>query len=216
VTSVLIVDDQELVRSGFRLILELAGLEVAGEAADGAEAVELARQLRPDVALMDVRMPRMDGIEATRRMALAGLPTRVLVLTTFDLDEHVYDALRAGASGFLLKDAPRDRLVDAVRTVAAGEALLAPSVLDRLVAHYVRRPPIAAGRPAGLEELSEREVEVLRLIGLGRSNGEIAEELYISPATVKTHVRHVLRKLGLRDRVQAVVLAYETGLVQPG
>ncbi|HEU4657184.1 MAG TPA: response regulator transcription factor [Capillimicrobium sp.] len=215
-TSVLLADDQELVRSGFRLMLELAGLEVVGEAGDGAEAVELARRLEPDVVLMDVRMPRMDGIEATRRIGQAGLRTRVLVLTTFDLDEHVYDALRAGASGFLLKDVPRERLVDAVRTVAAGEALMAPSVLERLVAHYVSRPPIvAAGRPPGLEQLSERELEVLRLIGRGRSNAEIAAELVISPATVKSHVRQVLRKLSLRDRVQAVVLAYETGLVEP-
>jgi DNA-binding NarL/FixJ family response regulator len=214
VTSVLIADDQELVRAGFRLILELAGLEVAGEAADGAEALELARRQEPDVVLMDIRMPGMDGIEATRRIALAGLRTRVLVLTTFDLDEHVYDALRAGASGFLLKDAGRERLVDAIRTVAAGEELFAPSVLRRLVDAYVARP--APGRPAGLDELSERELEVLRMMGRGLSNGEIAEALVISPATVKTHVRHVLAKLALRDRVQAVVLAYESGLVAPG
>ena len=210
-TSVLIADDQELVRTGFRLILELAGLDVEGEAADGAQALELARTLEPDVALMDIRMPVMDGIEATRRIGLAGLRTRVLVLTTFDLDEHVYDALRAGASGFLLKDAGRERLVDAIRTVAAGESLFAPSVLRRLVDAYVSRP--APGKPAGLDELSEREREVLRMIGRGLSNGEIAEALVISPATVKTHVRHVLAKLSLRDRVQAVVLAYESGLV---
>jgi DNA-binding NarL/FixJ family response regulator len=214
VTTVLLADDQELVRTGFRLILELAGFEIAGEAPDGAAAVELARRLEPDVALMDVRMPGMDGIEATRRIGLAGLRTRVLMLTTFDLDEHVYDALRAGASGFLLKDAGRERLVDAVRTVAAGESLFAPSVLQRLVDHYVARPP--AGRAVGLEELSEREVEVLRLMGRGCSNAEIAEALVISHATVKTHVRNVLAKLGLRDRVQAVVAAYESGLVAPG
>jgi DNA-binding NarL/FixJ family response regulator len=214
VTSVLIADDQHLVRAGFRLILELAGFEVAGEAADGAEALELARRQQPDVALMDVRMPRMDGIEATRRIGLAGLRTRVLMLTTFDLDEHVYDALRAGASGFLLKDAGRERLVEGVRTVAEGESLFAPTVLKRLVDHYVARP--LAGGPTGLDELSEREVEVLALIGRGRSNLEIAQELFISPATVKTHVRHVLAKLGLRDRVQAVVFAYECGLVRPG
>jgi DNA-binding NarL/FixJ family response regulator len=213
VIRVLLADDQELVRAGFRLILELADLEVVGEARDGAEAVELARELDPDVVLMDVRMPRMDGIEATRRLALAGLRARVLVLTTFDLDQHVYDALQAGASGFLLKDVDRERLVEAVRTVAAGEALLAPPVLRRLVAHYVQSPPAELARPAGLDELSERELEVLRLIGRGLSNAEIAAELVISLATVKTHVRHVLQKLRLRDRVQAVVVAYESGLV---
>jgi DNA-binding NarL/FixJ family response regulator len=173
--TVLLADDQELVRTGFRLILELAGLTVVGEAADGAAAVELARRHRPDVVLMDVRMPGMDGIEATRRIQLAGLPTRVLVLTTFDLDEHVYDALRAGASGFLLKDVERDRLVDAIRTVAAGESLFAPSVVERLVAHYVANPPAnAAELPPELQELSEREREVLELVGRGRSNAEIA------------------------------------------
>jgi DNA-binding NarL/FixJ family response regulator len=213
VIRVLLADDQELVRAGFRLILELADLEVVGEARDGAEAVELARELDPDVVLMDVRMPRMDGIEATRRLALAGLRARVLVLTTFDLDQHVYDALQAGASGFLLKDVDRERLVEAVRTVAAGEALLAPPVLRRLVAHYVQSPPAELARPAGLDELSEHELEVLRLIGRGLSNAEIAAELVISLATVKTHVRHVLQKLRLRDRVQAVVVAYESGLV---
>jgi DNA-binding NarL/FixJ family response regulator len=161
---------------------------------------------------MDIRMPRMDGIEATRRIALAGVPTRVLVLTTFDADEHVYEALRAGAAGFLLKDAGRERLVEAVRTTAAGETPLAPSVVDRLVGHYVRRPPAAVGRPPQLEALSDRELEVLRLIGAGRSNPEIADELVISLATVKSHVRHILAKLALRDRVQAVVLAHECGL----
>jgi DNA-binding NarL/FixJ family response regulator len=214
VITVLLADDQELVRAGFRLILELEGFDVVGEAGDGAQALELARSLEPDVVLMDVRMPRMDGIESTRRIGLAGLRTRVLVLTTFDMDEHVYDALRAGASGFLLKDAGRERLVEGVRTVAAGESLFAPSVLRRLVDHYVSRPPL--GRAVGLEQLSERELEVLRLIGRGLSNTEIAEELVISLATVKTHVRHVLAKLRLRDRVQAVVLAYESGLVSAG
>jgi DNA-binding NarL/FixJ family response regulator len=214
VTTVLLADDQELVRAGFRLILELAAFEVVGEASDGAEAVELARQSQPDVALMDVRMPGMDGIEATRRIGLAGLRTRVLVLTTFDMDEHVYDALRAGASGFLLKDAGRERLIEGVRTVAAGESLFAPTVLQRLDDHYVSRPPV--GRATGLDELSEREIEVLRLIGRGLSNTEIGQELFISLATVKTHVRNVLSKLGVRDRVQAVVLAYESGLVTPG
>jgi DNA-binding NarL/FixJ family response regulator len=216
VTTVLLADDQELVRTGFRLILELAGLEVAGEASDGAEAVELARELRPDVALMDVRMPRMDGIEATRRIGQAGLPTRVLVLTTFDLDEHVYDALRAGASGFLLKDVERERLVEAIHTVAAGESLFAPTIVRRLVDHYVEHPPAGLTRPPALDELSERELEVLGLVGRGRSNAEIADELFISLATVKTHVRHVLAKLGLRDRVQAVVFAYEAGVVRAG
>lgn len=215
-TSVVIADDQALVRDGLRLILELAGLEVTGEAADGAEAVELVRTRRPDVVLMDVRMPRMDGIEATRRIALSGVPSRVLVLTTFDADEHVYDALCAGAAGFLLKDAGGSRIVDAVRTVAAGETPLAPSVLDRLLGHYVRRPPATVRVPPELEGLSDREVEILRLIGAARSNAEIAEELVISPATVKSHVRHILAKLALRDRVQAVVLAHECGLVPEG
>jgi DNA-binding NarL/FixJ family response regulator len=214
VTSVILADDQELVRSGFRLILELAGFDVLGEAGDGRAAVEIARATRPDVVLMDIRMPEMDGIEATRRIAQAGLDSRVLVLTTFDLDEYVYEALRAGASGFLLKDAGRERLVDAVRTVAAGEALFAPTVLQRLVEHYVHRPPPGAAQLDGpLAELSEREAEVLRLVGRGLSNAEIAAELVISTATVKTHVRHVLQKLGLRDRVQAVAVAYEAGLL---
>jgi DNA-binding NarL/FixJ family response regulator len=214
--TVVLADDQELVRTGFRLILELAGLEIAGEAADGADAVELVRDTSPDVVLMDVRMPRMDGIEATRRIVRSGVPSRVLVLTTFDLDEHVYDALRAGASGFLLKDVERERLVEAIHTVAAGESLFAPTVVRRLVDHYVARPPAALSPPPALGELSEREREVLELIGRGRSNTEIADELVISLATVKTHVRHLLQKLGLRDRVQAVVFAYEAGVVRAG
>jgi DNA-binding NarL/FixJ family response regulator len=210
---VLLADDQELVRAGFRLILELAGLDVVGEAGDGAEAVELTRERDPDVVLMDIRMPRMDGIEATRRIGQAGLRARVLVLTTFDLDQHVYDALRAGASGFLLKDVDRHRLVESVKLVAAGEELLAPPVLRRLVKHYVTAPPPGLAPSEITAELSERELEVFRLIGRGLSNAEIAAELVISMATVKTHVRHVLAKLRLRDRVQAVVAAHESGLV---
>jgi DNA-binding NarL/FixJ family response regulator len=213
---VLLADDQELVRSGFRLILELAdGIEVVGEARDGREAVSLAKELLPDVVLMDVRMPEVDGIEATRRLRTAGLDTRVLVLTTFDLDEYVYAAVRAGASGFLLKDVPRDQLVTAVRTVARGEALLAPAVTQRLIDRFVARPPLGEAAPA-LSELSARELEVLRLLARGLSNAEIAGELVVSDATVKTHVARVLRKLDLRDRVQAVVFAYESGLVEPG
>ena len=215
-TTVVLADDQELVRSGFRLILELAGLEVVGEAADGREAVEVCRSLVPDVVLMDVRMPVMDGLEATRRItgdeSLAA--TRVVILTTFDLDEYVFEALRAGASGFLLKDVDRARLVDAVHTVVAGETLLAPTVLQRMLDHYVSHPPAhAAGTPPGLAELTDRELEVLRLVARGLSNAEIANELVVSTATVKTHVRHVLQKLSCRDRVQAVVLAYESGLM---
>lgn len=211
--KVLIADDHALVRTGFRKILESEpDLEVVGEAGDGSEAVESSLLLRPDVVLMDVRMPRLDGLEATRR--LAG-KTRVLVLTTFDLNEYVYEALRAGASGFLLKDAPADQLVTAIRVVAAGEALLAPSVTRRLIEEFARRPPSNA-RPAQLEALSPRELEVLRLVARGLSNAEIARELYVGDATVKTHVSRILHKLNLRDRVQAVVLAYESGLLQPG
>jgi DNA-binding NarL/FixJ family response regulator len=211
--KVLIADDQALVRTGFRKILESEpDLEVVGEAGDGGEAVEAALLLRPDVVLMDIRMPRLDGLEATRQ--LAG-KTRVLVLTTFDLNEYVYEALRAGASGFLLKDAPADQLVTAIRVVAAGEALLAPSVTRRLIEEFARRPP-SNPRPAAFEALSPRELEVLRLVARGLSNAEIAGELYLGDATVKTHVSRILRKLTLRDRVQAVVLAYESGLLQPG
>jgi DNA-binding NarL/FixJ family response regulator len=215
-TRLLLADDQELVRTGFRLILSAEpDLEVVGEAGDGAEAVDAARRLAPDVVLMDVRMPRMDGIEATRRLGrIAPQPPRVLMLTTFDLDEYVYDALRAGASGFLLKDAPAAQLVDAIRIVAAGDALLAPSITRRLIAEFVRRPQ-PADTPA-LAELTPRELEVLKLIAEGLSNTEIAAELFLSEATVKTHVKRVLAKLDLRDRVQAVVLAYRCGLVEPG
>jgi DNA-binding NarL/FixJ family response regulator len=214
-TRVLVVDDQALVRGGFSMILEAEpDLAVVGEAVDGVEATRLAAELTPDVVLMDVRMPRMDGIEATRRITAAGR-ARVLVLTTFDLDEYVYDAIRAGASGFLLKDVrPRD-LGHAVRTVAAGDSLVAPAVTRRLLAEFTRRP--APGRRAGrLTGLTERELEVLALIARGWSNAEIAAHLVLSETTVKTHVTRILAKLGLRDRVQAVVVAYETGLVVPG
>ena len=213
---VLLADDQELVRSGFRLILELAdGIEVVGEAADGLQAVRQAKELRPDVVLMDVRMPGLDGIEATRQLRRAGVDARVLVLTTFDLDEYVYAAVRAGASGFLLKDAPREQLVTAVRTVARGEALLAPAITQRLIERFLTRPAPAEAAPA-LAELSARELEVLRLLARGLSNAEIAAELIVGEATVKTHVARVFTKLDLRDRVQAVVFAYESGLVEPG
>jgi DNA-binding NarL/FixJ family response regulator len=217
VIRVLIADDQTLVRAGFRAILETQDdLDVVGEAEDGGQAVDLARELRPDVVLMDVRMPGLDGIEATRRLLRDDGAPRVLMLTTFDLDEYVYEAMKAGASGFLLKDAPRDQLIGAVRTVASGDALLAPALVRRLVEDFVRRPPPGAGPPAELEELTEREVEVLTLIARGLANAEIAARLFVSDATVRTHVSHIFAKLELRDRVQAVVLAYETGLVQPG
>ena len=214
---VLLVDDQALVRSGFRLILETReDLEVVGEAEDGREAVDLARRLRPDVILMDVRMPDVDGVEATRRLAAAGSPARVLILTTFDLDEYVYEAIRAGASGFLLKDVRPEQLVDAVRVVAAGEALLAPTVTRRLLDHFAARLPGAQpAPPAELSRLTERELEILMLMADGLSNAELADRLFLSETTVKTHVSSVLRKLGLRDRVQAVVLAYRAGLARP-
>lgn len=215
-----VVDDQELVRTGFRMILDVEDdIEVVGTAGDGDEAVELCRRTAADVALMDVRMPRVDGIEATRRIRDAGLDTRVLVLTTFDLDEYVFEALRAGASGFLLKDAPPDDLVHAVRVIGSGDALLAPSVTRRLIEEFGRVRPTPTPSPATDERigrLTEREREVLVLMARGLSNTEIAERLYLGEATVKTHVGRVLMKLGVRDRVQAVVLAYETGVVAPG
>ncbi|HEV7826918.1 MAG TPA: response regulator transcription factor [Mycobacteriales bacterium] len=215
---VLLVDDQPLLRTGFRMVLgSEPGLEVVGEAGDGEEAVDLARRLLPDVVLMDIRMPRLDGVEATRRIVDAGLPTRVLVLTTFDLDEYVVGALRAGASGFVTKDVPAEDLVDAIRVVAAGEAVVAPPILRRLLDRYAGHlPDPAATTPAVLDGLTEREHEVLVHIARGLSNAEIARSLFVSETTVKTHVGHVLTKLGVRDRVQAVVLAYESGLVRPG
>ena len=215
---VLIADDQVLVRTGFRMILEAEkDLEVVGEAADGAEAIAEARRTRPDVVLMDVRMPELDGIEATRRLLAGdGAETKVVMLTTFDMDEYVYEALRAGASGFLLKDVPPEQLVTGIRSVASGDALLAPSVTRRVVEEFVRRPPESARPPAPeLEQLTERELEVLKLIARGLSNAEIAKELYVSDATVKTHVARILMKLSLRDRVQAVVFAYENGVASP-
>jgi DNA-binding NarL/FixJ family response regulator len=213
---VLIADDEKLMRSGLRAILAAEpDIEVAGEAGDGLEAIASAERLRPDVVLMDVRMPNLDGLAATERLLARAEGVRVVMLTTFDLDEYVYEALRAGASGFVLKDAPADQLLTAIRVVAEGEALLAPSITRRLIAEYARRPR-AAGRPDQLSELTERELEVMRLMAGGLSNAEIAEHLIVGEATIKTHVSRILAKLGLRDRTQAVVLAYESGLVQPG
>jgi DNA-binding NarL/FixJ family response regulator len=215
VIRVLLADDQAMVRSGLRLILESEDdLLVVGEAGDGHEAVRRARHDRPDVVLMDVRMPGMDGLEATRRITEELTDPRVIVLTTFDLDDYVYGALRHGASGFLLKDAGGDELVHAVRVVAAGDALLAPAVTARLIAEFARRPH-AAG-VTGLDTLTDRETEVLGLVAKGLSNAEIAGRLHVSNTTIKTHVSHILTKLALRDRVQAVVAAYESGLVTPG
>jgi DNA-binding NarL/FixJ family response regulator len=213
---VLVVDDQSLVRSGFRLVLEASGdVDVVGEAGDGEQALALAAELRPDVVLMDLRMPVMDGLEATRRLLAAPDGPRVLVLTTFDLDEHVYDAMKAGASGFLLKDVRPEQLVAAVRAVHEGEVLLSPALTRRLVEQYVERSRPGTP-PVGLESLTERERDVLVRVGRGLSNAEIACDLYVSEATVKTHVNHLLAKTGLRDRAQAVVLAYESGLLRAG
>jgi DNA-binding NarL/FixJ family response regulator len=214
---IVLADDQGMVRAGFRSLLEgEAGLQVVGEAADGEEAVAAVRRHRPDVALMDIRMPVLDGIAATRRLVEQGTETRILVLTTFDLDEYVFEALRAGASGFLLKDAPAEELVAAIRVVAAGDALLAPGVTRRVVDAFVRRPAPDASLRDRLERLTPREREVLELVARGHSNADIARELVVSDATAKTHVSNVLGKLGLRDRVQAVIFAYESGVVVAG
>ena len=217
-TRLLIADDQALVRAGFRKILESEpGLTVVAEAEDGLEAVDAAARSRPALALMDIRMPRLDGIEATRRiLERAADRPRVVMLTTYGLDEYVYEALRAGASGFLLKDAPPEELVAAVKLVAAGEALLDPFVTRAVIEEFVRRAPVAPNPETKLNKLTERELEVLKLLTRGQSNAEIAETLVVSDATVKTHVAHVLMKLGVRDRVQAVIYAYESGLIQPG
>jgi DNA-binding NarL/FixJ family response regulator len=213
---VLIADDQSLVRAGFRLVLENHDdIEVVGEASNGEEAIHGAGRLEPDVVLMDIRMPALDGIAATREIT-ARHPAKVLVLTTYDLDEYVYDALRAGASGFLLKDTPPAQLADGIRAVASGEALLAPTVTRRLIEEFARFGQARRVRPPELDELTPRELDVLRLLARGMSNAEIAETLVLGDTTIKTHVAHVLGKLGVRDRVQAVVLAYETGLVVPG
>ena len=214
--SVLIADDQALVRAGFRMILEAEpDFAVVGDAADGAQAVEAARRLEPDLVLMDVRMPEVDGIEAARRLLETGARTKVVMLTTFDMDEYIYDALNAGASGFLLKDVPPEQLVAGLRVVAGGDALLAPSVTRRVIEQFVRRPPRSSRREPQLEELTPRELEVLKLIATGMSNAEIAASLFVTNTTIKTHVARILMKLNLRDRVQAVVLAYQSGLMEP-
>ncbi|MFL5824992.1 MAG: response regulator [Thermoleophilaceae bacterium] len=214
--EVVIADDQDLVREGLRMMLEAEpDIEVAGEAANGKQALDVVRTTDPDIVLMDVRMSELDGIEATARLVSSGARARVLMLTTFDLDEYVYLALKAGASGFLLKDASREQLATAVRTVASGEALLAPAITRRLIEDYCRRPPPGAGAPVGLD-LSPRELEVLKHLARGLSNAEIAGTLYLSEATVKSHVASILSKLQLRDRAQAIVHAYESGLVRPG
>ena len=212
---VVLADDQELVRAGFRMILETqADIEVVDDAGDGVEAVAATGRLQPDVVLMDIRMPNLDGLQATKQIMAAGSAARVLILTTFDLDEYVYQALTAGASGFLLKNAPPEQLISAVRVVAAGDGLLSPSITRRVIEQFTRLPP--PGGTDALKGLTDRERQVLELVARGLSNGEIAAELFVSDATVKSHVAHLLAKLRLRDRVQAVVLAYETGLVRPG
>ncbi len=215
--GVVIADDQALVRAGFRMILEVdPELRIVAEANDGAQAVEASRRTRPDVVLMDIRMPVMDGLEATRQLMRLSEPPRVLVLTTYDRDEYVFDALQLGASGFLLKDVAPEDLLAGIRTIASGDSLLAPSVTRRLIEAFVRDHPDPREPPSGLSDLTVRELEILGLMARGLSNAEIAEQLFVSGATIKTHVARVLDKLGLRDRVQAVVLAYESGIVRPG
>jgi DNA-binding NarL/FixJ family response regulator len=215
---VLIVDDQALVRAGFKMILESEPeIEIVGEAEDGLQAVDAARELQPDVALMDIRMPNLDGLEATRRILNGpGQAPRILMLTTFDLDEYVYEALRAGASGFMLKDTPPEQLVAAIHVVASGDALLSPAITKRVIEEFIRRPPSPIVPSPKVADLTARELEVLGFMARGLSNAEIARDLFVSETTVKTHVARILMKLGLRDRVQAVVFAYETGIVQPG
>jgi DNA-binding NarL/FixJ family response regulator len=216
VIRILIVDDQELVRTGFRVVLDAQpDFEVVGEATDGLAALEAVEELRPDVVLMDIRMPQLDGIEATRRIAATDRAPRILILTTFELDDYVYEALRAGAGGFLLKDARAEELCSALRTVASGDALLSPAITRKLIESYTRKPPPSA-HPTTLGELTPREVEVLRLVARGMSNRDVARELVVGDATVKTHVARIFAKLELHDRAQAVVLAYESGLVEPG
>lgn len=216
-TTVLIADDQAIVRDGLRMILDAQeDIEVLGEAADGLEALQLALELEPDIVLMDIRMPKLDGIAATRKLLARTAAPRVLVLTTFGEDDYVYEAMRAGASGFLLKDSKRHHLLHAVRVVAAGDELLDPAITRRLIEQLTRRPQRVGGTPAELEQLSERELTVTRLVARGLSNAEIAAELVVSGATVKSHIASVLRKLDLRDRVQIVIRAYESGLIEPG
>ena len=215
-TRVVVADDQHLVRSGLEMVLGARGCDVVGLAADGREAVEIVARLEPEVVLMDIRMPVLDGIAATEQIVASGSPTRVLVLTTYDLDSYVYRALRAGAAGFLLKATPPDRLVEGIRTVAAGDALLAPSLTRKLIEEHVRRPPPTNGVPPLLRDLTERELEVFELIAAGLPNNDIAARLVVSEATVKTHVNRIMAKLGGRTRAQLVVLAYESGLVRPG
>jgi DNA-binding NarL/FixJ family response regulator len=214
---VLVADDQPLMRAAYQMTFRPEGdIELVGEAVDGLQAVEQTRRLRPDVVLMDVRMPVMDGVEATKILAVEDDPAKILILTTFDVDEHVMEALRAGASGFLLKDVRPEDLVDAIRVIARGDALLAPSVTRRLLDHFAGVPAAATpDKPVALGALTDSELKVLRLVGRGLSNGEIATELFVADTTVRTHIRHILDKLDLRDRIQAVVLAYDTGLVQP-
>jgi DNA-binding NarL/FixJ family response regulator len=212
---VLVADDQSMVRAGFRMLLSgESDIEVVAEASNGLEAVDKAARFSPTVVLMDIRMPELDGLEATRRILAADTGVRILILTTFDLDEYIYEALRAGASGFVLKDDPPEQLLAAIRTIASGEALLSPAVTKRVIDQYTRTPRPAPPKP--LDDLTEREFEVLRLLARGLSNGEISQNLYISETTVKTHVTHILQKLGLRDRVQAVVFAYQTGIAPNG